>query len=116
MRISTATPLLMLAEIASRTACSALAAAAIAASTLTGASHAGEAQHKSPARFETNAAGLASRYPGDLGLEKDEQVLFVENFETGSLADLSKRWSDVSNKNGEPMAFSDDVPAISAGT
>jgi hypothetical protein len=116
MRISTATLLLMLPELASRTACSALAAAVIAASTFTGASHAGEAQHKSPARLETNAAGLASRYPGDVGIDQDEQVLFAEDFETGSLADLSKRWSDVSNKDGEPMAFSGDVPAVSAGT
>lgn len=30
-------------------------------------------------------AGIASRYPGDVGIEQDEAVIFVENFESGSL-------------------------------
>jgi len=29
--------------------------------------------------------GIAARYPGDAGIEKDEAVIFVENFESGNL-------------------------------
>ena len=53
--------------------------------------------------------GLAAKYPLDEGIGKDPNVLFAENFETGDLADLAKRWANVSNKNGEVLAFSDDV-------
>jgi len=59
--------------------------------------------------------GLASRYPGDEGLEQDSHVLFHENFEAGSVAELGKRWTEMSNKDDEPMAFSSDVPPNSTG-
>ncbi len=59
--------------------------------------------------------GLAAKYPGDRGIGRDPHVLFAEDFETGSLTDLGRRWSDVSNKDGKVLAFSADVPAGSAG-
>jgi hypothetical protein len=59
--------------------------------------------------------GLAARHPGDRDLERDAAVLFSENFESGSLSDLTRRWSEVSNKDGAVLAFSEDVPAASAG-
>lgn len=37
------------------------------------------------------ADGLAARYPGDVGMEKDAAVLFTENFESGGM----KRWDQV---------------------
>lgn len=37
---------------------------------------------------EGNASGLAAKYPGDAGLERDPAVLFAENFESGDL----KKW------------------------
>jgi hypothetical protein len=37
------------------------------------------------------AEGLAARYPGDTGIEKDATVLFAENFESGDL----KKWDQV---------------------
>jgi hypothetical protein len=55
--------------------------------------------------------GLASRYPGDRGIGADPDVLFSEDFEAGSLEAVTKRWSDVSNKQGKPLALSPDVPA-----
>jgi hypothetical protein len=36
--------------------------------------------------------GIASQYPGDEGIEKDSRVLFVEDFETGTLEDIAARW------------------------
>ena len=58
------------------------------------------------------AEGIAAKYPGDSGVEKDERVLLYENFETAALD--KNRWTDISNKAGA-LSFSDDVPAASAG-
>jgi hypothetical protein len=50
---------------------------------------------------------ISSRYPNDLGIEKDPDVLFVEKFEDG-LPDVLKRYSNV--KNGAHMQLLADVP------
>jgi hypothetical protein len=68
---------------------------------------------KSQTLFE--GSGLAARYPADVGIERDPAVLFAESFESGSLEELDKRWSNVSNKDGKVMAFSDEVPPGSSG-
>jgi hypothetical protein len=60
-------------------------------------------------------AVLAAKYPGDVGIERDPAVLFAENFETGSIEEIGKRWGDISNKEGKVMAFSDDVPVHRSG-
>ena len=60
-------------------------------------------------------AGLADKYPGDGGIENDPDVLFVENFEEGTVDEICKRWDTFKNKDGKVMAISDDVPAGSAG-
>jgi hypothetical protein len=60
----------------------------------------------------TSGGGLASRYPGDVGIENDPAVIFVEKFED-SLAAAFNRWGDV--KNGPSMVWSSDVPAGSPG-
>ncbi|HUT01807.1 MAG TPA: hypothetical protein VM031_05095, partial [Phycisphaerae bacterium] len=57
--------------------------------------------------------GLASLYPGDEGLERDPRVLFVEDFETGTVAEIGARWGSVHKK--ENLRLSDDVPAGSPG-
>ncbi|MHC4438702.1 MAG: hypothetical protein ACYS3S_15170 [Planctomycetota bacterium] len=57
--------------------------------------------------------GLASQYKGDKGIEKDPDVIFVENFEAGSLDDVKARWESV--KSLEMMSLSADVFAASAG-
>ncbi len=56
--------------------------------------------------------GIAARYPGDVGIERDPRVVFVENFES-PLADLQKRWDSViapDEQNASP-----DVPPGSGG-
>jgi hypothetical protein len=60
----------------------------------------------------SNAApggGIAARYPGDVGINTDPAVVFVERFDETSLAALFARWTDV--KNGATMSFGTDVPA-----
>ncbi len=62
----------------------------------------------------TPRQGLAAQYPGDRGIEGDPRVLFAETFQTSSIADLAKRWSNVSNKDGKVLDFSADTPPGSA--
>ena len=43
--------------------------------------------------------GIASRYPGDIGIERDIAVLFSDDFESyGSASELARRWDMVSHK------------------
>jgi len=57
--------------------------------------------------------GLASLYPGDEDIELDPRVLFVEDFETGTVAQIGARWGNISKK--ENLELSGDVPAGSPG-
>ncbi len=57
--------------------------------------------------------GLASKYLGDKGIEKDPAVVFVEDFETGDLEAAWSRWESVQSR--EIMSLSADVPAGSGG-
>ena len=57
-------------------------------------------------------AGLAQKYPGDAGIDKDPAVVFVENFETGELKDICARWGDARPGN---LTLSDDVSSASPG-
>jgi hypothetical protein len=59
--------------------------------------------------------GLAAKYPGDRGIERDPAVVFAETFETGTVAEVGKRWGEINNKDGKVMAFSREVPPGSAG-
>ncbi len=58
------------------------------------------------------SAGIASKYKGDAGIDKDPDVLFVENFNAESLDAITKRWEDVKSK--KIMSLVADVPAGSA--
>jgi len=57
---------------------------------------------------------IAASYPGDVGIENNANVVFVEKFEENVLTDLFSRWSDI--LNGAAMIFSSDVPPGSPGT
>src|SRR4051794_19910981 len=57
--------------------------------------------------------GIASQYVGDKGIENDPRVVFVENFEEGSIEAMWKRWETVSDRPG--MSFSEDIPGGSTG-
>ena len=57
--------------------------------------------------------GIAAGYPGDAGIERDERVIFAENFESASLEALWSRWETVGDKPG--MTFSAETAPGSAG-
>lgn len=58
------------------------------------------------------STGIAARYPGDVGIEKDPDVVFVESFE-GSVDEISSHWEAAA---GKPiMTKSDEVPPGSGG-
>jgi hypothetical protein len=54
-------------------------------------------------------AGLAAGYPGDVGIETNPNVIFVERFNESSVSNVFGRWSDV--LNGSAMSLSTDAPA-----
>jgi len=56
--------------------------------------------------------GIASRFPGDRGIEKHADVIFVERFDEGSIEGMAKRWETVVRR--PDMSLSEDVPAGSA--
>ena len=64
-----------------------------------------------PAIPEGNT-GIAAKYPGDVGIEKDPDVVFVESFE-GSVDEICSHWEAAA---GKPiMSKSDEVPPGSGG-
>lgn len=64
-----------------------------------------------PAIPEGNA-GLAAKYPGDVGIESDPDVVFVESFE-GSVDEICRRWESAA---GKPiMSKSDEAVPGSGG-
>lgn len=60
-------------------------------------------------------AGLAAKYPGDTGIERDPAVVFSEKFEAGTIEEIGKRWGELSNKDNKVMAFSGDGAPGSGG-
>ncbi len=56
--------------------------------------------------------GLSAKYPGDVGIDKDPDVVWVENFEEGSVSALLQRYED---KKASGIALDADVPAKSGG-
>src|SRR5689334_22237147 len=57
--------------------------------------------------------GIAAQYPGDEGIEKDPRVLFVEDFETGTLEETAARWGG--HRVAGTWDLSDDLAATSPG-
>jgi len=56
--------------------------------------------------------GIAGKYPGDRGIGRDKEVVFVEGFED-SLGAVATRWESVKNK--EIMSLSADTSKVSSG-
>lgn len=65
------------------------------------------------AQESAGETGLASRYPGDAGIEKHPSVVFVEDFEDATLEAIGKRWYTVRDRYA--MSLSNDVPKGSSG-
>lgn len=58
--------------------------------------------------------GIAANYAGDKNISQDSHVLFAEDFGTGTLDEITKRWTDAKNTDGKVFAISSDVPVGSA--
>jgi len=57
--------------------------------------------------------GIARLYPGDEGIERDPRVLFVDDFETGTVEEIGARWGSIHLK--ENIDLPEDVHANSPG-
>lgn len=66
-----------------------------------------------PQSQNRDGAGLAAKYPGDVGIEKDPKVIFAEDFEEPSLEAMKQRWENVSHP--EIMSLAADVPHEGGG-
>ncbi len=57
--------------------------------------------------------GLAGQYPGDEGIERDARVLFVEDFESGTIREMGERWGNATEPQN--LSYSSDIPPNSPG-
>ncbi len=57
--------------------------------------------------------GLAAKYPGDVGIERDLAVIQVEGFEQPDIATMAAGWENVGAKGD--FRFTPDVPAGTSG-
>ena len=69
-------------------------------------------QPRSTPLAQEGNTGIAANYPGDVGIERDPDVIFVESFE-GSVDRICNRWETVSGKT--IMSKSDDIVPGSGG-
>ena len=65
-----------------------------------------------PETLPEGDAGIAAKHPGDLGIDKDPDVVFAESFEGDSVSALTRRWTQFNTKL---TTLVDDVPPGSAG-
>jgi hypothetical protein len=56
---------------------------------------------------------LASKYPGDVGMQNDPAIVWMENFEEGSATAVGARYDSQANPPG--LALETDVPQKSSG-
>lgn len=56
---------------------------------------------------------LSAKYPGDVGMAQDPDVVWVEDFEEGSVSAFTARYDD--HKNSAGMTLDSDVPPKSVG-
>jgi len=57
--------------------------------------------------------GIASRYPGDEGIERDPRVIFVDDFETGTVEEIGERWGNITRRENIDLVA--DIHANSPG-
>ena len=69
-------------------------------------------EHRPTPPLPEGSTGIAARYPGDVGIDKDPEVVFVESFE-GSVAEICSHWESVAGQS--IMSKSDEVPPGSGG-
>ena len=75
----------------------------------------GEVSSSVPQADTPGFLGIASRYPGDVGIEQDPAVVFSDNFERITVADLEGRWTQVDNKDFYVLRMVEDSTAPTPG-
>jgi carbon-nitrogen hydrolase len=58
-----------------------------------------------PPAAPRRARGIAADHPRDRGIAEDPRVLFAEDFESGSLEEIKKRWTDAKDPAGAALAL-----------
>ncbi len=66
------------------------------------------------AQLPSGDQGIAARYPFDIGIAKDEYVVFAENFEVNTIDDFEQRWDQVAHP--DRMSLSGIKPENSSGS
>jgi hypothetical protein len=70
---------------------------------------------EAPAPRLADGSGLAASYPRDHRIGRDPHVLFAEDFESGTIEQIGKRWGSIRNDGDKVLALSHDVPPASGG-
>lgn len=65
--------------------------------------------------WQAAPSGLASRYAGDRGIERDPRVLFHEDFEGDGLDAVKQRWTEASDQDRQVLALTPGGPTGSGG-
>ena len=63
---------------------------------------------------ETDEGFLSEEYPGDVGMENDSSVIWMENFEEDSITEMLSKYEDCKKRGG--MYFDINTPALSSGS
>jgi len=58
--------------------------------------------------------GISAMHPGDLRIAQHPDVIFAEDFESGTVEQIAKRWGEMSNKGGDAVELADDSPGNTA--
>ena len=62
---------------------------------------------------DIDGSPLSGEYPGDVGMENDPAVIWMEDFEQNNISEMLPRYEDYKNTDG--MYFDDNTPALSSG-
>ena len=83
---------------------------------LTGIAGSQENNRTTPAAVETpGRLGIAAKYPGDVGIENDPAVVFSDNFEGKSVADLPESWTHILNPDSWVLRMVNDSTVLTPG-
>ncbi len=78
-------------------------------------SHIGDVHSPCYADKLPSGHGISRRHPADQKIMQHPAVLFAENFETGSIEQVVKRWGSANNKDGKVLGFAQDTMIRDAG-
>jgi hypothetical protein len=63
---------------------------------------------RGPQSLPQGNTGIAARYPGDVGLAKSDQVVFMETFSAPTIEETFERWESIQDR--DILSYSADTP------